>query len=350
MTLTSNLIRNIIIAVITAALFAFFFSVRSILFPFIMGMFVAYLLDPLTDKLTEKRIPRSLASGITLTIFLLVIMFVLSLLLPLLKSQLIIFSSKIPTYLNAIWRHLQPLLDNVKEMLSLHEDGTPDLKSILANNSKEIIDFTVHFITRIITNGVALFNVIGLIFITPIVAYYLLNDWKNFLSSCKSLIPRRHSEEVLQVFSDMDKALAGFIRGQLSVCCIMALYYAVALSAIRLDVAVAIGVFTGLMTAIPYIGWTLGAACGISVAIAQFADSPTRITLVVLVFLGGQLLESCIFTPKLVGSSIGVHPIWIMFALLAGGVLFGFVGVLLAVPLAAILGVLVRYAFHKLKA
>ncbi len=341
-------IKKISIAVAITLLFVFVYMISSILLPFVMGIVIAYLLDPITEKLTRKWIPRGLSAAIVLTGFFVLVVAVIMLLFPLLKSQSMLFAQKIPVYANALWVKIEPILNTIKENAA-DKDIDLNIKESLSAHAEDIIKITIGVFTKIITSGVALFNVMGLVFITPVVAFYLLKDWKNFTNSSEGLIPSKYKSEAMEVMGKIDGALAGWIRGQLSVCIVLAVYYAITLSIVGLDVAIAIGVFTGLMTAIPYVGWSLGALAGIGVAFAQFGDQHMMIVIVGAIFLIGQFIESNFLTPNLIGGNIDLHPVWMIFALLAGGALCGFVGFLIAVPVAAIAAVLIRHFVPKMR-
>ncbi len=341
-------IRKITITALILGLLGFTYMISSILLPFIMGIVIAYLLDPATDKVTRKWIPRGAAAGIVLTGFFIVVISVIMMLFPLLKSQSVVFAQKVPVYANAIWVQIEPIVNSIKENAA-NNDIDLNLKDSLAQHAEDIIKITLGVFTKIITSGVALFNLIGLFFITPIVAFYLLRDWDKMIAAAENFLPKKHKTEINDVFSKIDGALAGWIRGQLTVCVVLALFYAITLSIAGLDVAIAIGVFTGLMTAIPYVGWSLGALAGIGVAFAQYGDNYTMVLVIAGIFLVGQFIESNFLTPNLIGGNIDLHPVWMIFALLAGGAICGFVGFLLAVPVAAITAVLIRHFLPKLR-
>jgi predicted PurR-regulated permease PerM len=187
-----------------------------------------------------------------------------------------------------------------------------------------------------------------LILITPVVAFYMLRDWDTFVAKVDNLLPRRSKEDIRGLFKQIDKALSGFIRGQVSVCLILGTYYSLGLHFIGLELGLLVGFLAGIISFIPYVGSISGFVVSIALAFAQFND-PTKVLEVVLIFGIGQFVEGNFLTPKLVGENVGLHPVWVMFALLAGGVLLGFLGLLIAVPVAAVLGVLTRYVLNNYK-
>jgi predicted PurR-regulated permease PerM len=191
--------------------------------------------------------------------------------------------------------------------------------------------------------GIAIANLLSLIFITPVVTFYMLRDWDRLIAHIDSLLPREYAATVREQAKAIDHTLAGFARGQASVCLVLAAYYASGLMLVGLPFGLVVGLAAGLLTFIPYLGAATGFVVGMAIALANF-DSWTAIIAVAIVFAIGQVIESNVLTPRLVGNRVGLHPVWVIFALLAGGALFGFVGILLAVPSAAAIGVLVRFA------
>jgi predicted PurR-regulated permease PerM len=203
--------------------------------------------------------------------------------------------------------------------------------------------------SEILASGLTLISVIGFAIFTPVVAFYLLLDWESMVRGVHDLLPRRYRAEILGILRDIDSSMAGVIRGQGGVLLIDAAFYAVALSLVGLNFGLAVGLIAGLLSFIPYVGFGVGFALSMGIATVQFWPNWWMIALVFAIFMGWQFIEGNVLYPKLVGGSININPVWLMFALLAFGALFGFVGLLLAVPLAAIGGVLVRYGIRKYK-
>lgn len=200
----------------------------------------------------------------------------------------------------------------------------------------------------VITNGFALINILSLVLITPIVAFYMLRDWDTFVAKVDSLLPKQSKKSIEKQAREIDRILASFIRGQLSVCVLLGTFYAVGLYIVGLDLGVLVGFLAGIISFIPYVGTIFGFVVSMAIAFAQF-DNMMQILQVAGVFLVGQFIEGNFLTPKLVGDSVGLHPVWVMFALLAGGVLLGFLGLMIAVPVAAIIGVIMRHAIENYK-
>jgi predicted PurR-regulated permease PerM len=212
---------------------------------------------------------------------------------------------------------------------------------------KQASGWITTFLKSLWSGGQALISVLSLVVVTPVVAFYLLYDWHRMIITVDTWIPRHHRATVHALAREMNEAIAGFVRGQTAVCLILGSYYAVALTFAGLSFGLLIGLASGLITFIPYVGSMTGLVVALGVAVAQFWPEYTPILIVLGIFFVGQFLEGYVLSPKLVGESIGLHPVWLMFALFAFGYLFGFVGLLIAVPLAAIMGVLVRFALRR---
>jgi predicted PurR-regulated permease PerM len=229
----------------------------------------------------------------------------------------------------------------------------PDLKSaniegLLKANIGNGMKFAGKILKTLMSNGFALINLISLLLIMPVVTFYMLRDWDSFVKKVEALLPKKSRKGIMEAFKEIDKIIAGFIRGQLSVCLILGLFYSIGLKLVGLELGLLIGFIAGIISFIPYVGSITGFILGCVLAFAQYGDI-THVLYVVAVFMLGQFVEGNFLTPKLVGESVGLHPVWVMFALLAGGVLLGFLGLMLSVPLAAIVGVLVRYGVKKYK-
>jgi predicted PurR-regulated permease PerM len=195
----------------------------------------------------------------------------------------------------------------------------------------------------ILSGSLAFFNVVSLIFITPIVTFYLLRDWDVLVAKVDSWLPPRYAPTIHQQMNEIDRTLAGFARGQATICLFLAVFYGVGLTAIGLDFGLAIGVFAGLLSFIPYVGSIVGLIVSVGLAYVQF-DDWVWVAVTAGIFFAGQAIEGNILQPKLLGENVGLHPVWVIFALLAGGALFGFLGLLLAVPVMAVIGVVSRFA------
>jgi predicted PurR-regulated permease PerM len=203
------------------------------------------------------------------------------------------------------------------------------------------------FLGSLWAGGRALVSILSLLVITPVVTFYLLNDWPRLVRTLDGWVPLQHRQTVHVIARDINAAIAGYVRGQSLVCLLLGIYYAVGLTLVGLNFGLLIGLISGLITFIPYVGSMTGLLLALAVAIAQFWPDWSWILVVIGIFLTGQVLEGYVLTPKLVGESVGLHPVWLMFSLFAFGYLFGFVGLLAAVPLAAAMGVLVRFGLQR---
>ena len=256
---------------------------------------------------------------------------------------------KLAQDLPALGQALIARLDDVmpqafKDVLA--QAGGPSAGS-LGDVAGKATGWVATLIQSVWSGGMALVNVLSLMIITPIVAFYLLADWDKLVAKVDSWLPRDHVEEVRMIARSIDSAMAGFIRGQGTVCLLLGLFYAIGLSLAGLKFGLAIGLGAGLLSFVPYVGAIIGGVLAIGVGLVQFWPDYSAVILIIGIFAAGQFIEGNFLSPKLVGGSIGLHPVWLMFALLAFSYMFGFVGLLLAVPLAAVVGVLVRYGISR---
>ncbi|TCL70269.1 AI-2E family transporter [Rhizobium sp. BK251] len=323
----------------------FLYVFSAILLPFVAGMAVAYFLDPVADWLERRGLSRLMATIVILIAFVVVFALALVILIPILITQFNDFAGRLPGYIT----QLQEFIANSQNVF-LPEWAKSQLDTI-RNNFSSILTEGVGFIgslfAQLWNSGKAIVDVISLLIVTPVVAFYILLDWDRMIAKVDAWVPRDYVQTVRQIAREMDQAIAGFIRGQGSLCIILGVYYGVGLSLVGLNFGLLIGLFAGMISFIPYVGSMVGLVLAIGVASVQFWPDYGWIVLVAGVFFSGQFLEGNILQPKLVGSSVGLHPVWLMFALFAFGALFGFVGLLIAVPAAAAVGVLVRFALSR---
>ena len=318
---------------------------RSILLPFVAGMILAYFLDPVADRLERLGLSRMLATTLIVLSFIVGFVIALMLVVPVLVSQLAEFIQRIPAYIS----RLQFIVTDfdpswLSRTLGVEPSG---LREGLSGLLTQAAGFLTGLFQSAWNSGRALLDIAGLFVITPVVAFYMLLDWDRMVARIDSLIPRDHLGTVRQIARDMDDSLAGFVRGQGTLCLVLGIYYALGLTLTGLNFGLLIGLFAGLVSFVPYVGATLGLVLAVGVALVQFWPEWHMVVLVAGIFVFGQLVEGYILQPKLVGRSVGLHPVWLMFALLAFGSLFGFVGLLIAVPAAAAVAVLVRFALSR---
>jgi predicted PurR-regulated permease PerM len=318
---------------------------KDIMLPFIAGTVLAYLLNPLTDRLERGGMGRGIATLLSVTSFILIFVVVGIIFIPVLGTELVSFIQKLPGYIT----RLQELVtaENKEWLQKTIGLSLPDIQKSLGDLVGESARWLVSFVQSLWSGGRALISIFSLLVITPVVAFYVLFDWHAVIGKVDSWLPRRHRATIRTLAAQIDTAIAGFLRGQASVCFIMGIYYAVALLVVGLNFGLLIGVSTGILTFIPYVGSLSGFIIGMIVATVQFFPSWGPIIAVAVVFIVGQFLEGYVLSPKLVGESVGLHPVWLMFALFAFGYLLGFVGLLVAIPLAAAIGVLLRFAIAR---
>ena len=320
--------------------------------PFAAGLALGYLLDPVVHKLEKLGLNRLGASLLILIIFGASLAVVLIVVAPLLGGQLVNFMQRLPSY--AV--RLQALaVDESNVLLDKYSGGWLDalgLKERLSAQQMQnsIGDFVaqgaqwlINALKSLVSGGAAVFSFLSLLIITPVVAFYILVDWSRMVAELDSWLPLDHRDRIRAIAAEINDALAGFIRGQSMVCLFLGLWYGIGLTLIGLDFGFLIGVIAGVLSFIPYIGSLTALILSIGVSLVQGWPSMKLFLMAVAVVAAGQFMEGYVVSPKLVGESIGLHPVWLMFALLAFGQLFGFVGLLIAVPTAAAIGVLARH-------
>jgi predicted PurR-regulated permease PerM len=330
---------------IFAVIIATMWLLGDILLPFVAGIVLAYLLNPLTNRLQALKIPRWIAALIGVTMVVLLIVLLILLIVPVIGAQLAAFIDDLPGYV----RKLQTLIS---------DPSRPWLSRVVgerfAGADKSAGDLVAQgaalgtaFLGKVWSGGAAVISVFSLLVIAPVAAFYFIVDWPRIIATLDRLVPRSQHDTVVKLARQIDTAIAGFVRGQTLVCVLLGLFYALALSLVGLNFALLIGLLSGLIGFIPYVGSVTGFVLATGIALVQFWPEWIWILVVVGIFLFGQFMEGNILVPKLVGDSVGLHPLWLMFSLLAFGYLFGFLGLLLAVPLAAAVAVLVRFGVDR---
>ncbi|QEX23135.1 AI-2E family transporter [Hypericibacter adhaerens] len=319
------------------------YFLRSVLLPFVAGMAIAYFLDPLCDRIEKMGCSRTWATTIVTALFLLAVIALAAVLLPPLEAQIVDFFGQLPSYIQAVNAKLGPLVKALRSHLPA--SAAPSISDVTSYIGR-IAGWGADTLGSVLSGGFALANLISLIFITPIVTFYLLRDWDKITMKIDLWLPRDHAEEIRGQLREIDRTLAGFARGQATVCLCLAFYYGVGLSLIGLDFGLVLGLIAGVLSFIPFVGSLTALFGSIALALAQFGNWQ-GVAMVVGLCAVGQVIEGNFLTPKLVGDRVRLHPVWVIFALLAGGALFGFVGLLLAVPVAAVGGVLARYGLGR---
>jgi predicted PurR-regulated permease PerM len=316
----------------------------DMLLPFVVGLAIAYLLDPTVDRLERLGLPRWLATGVVLLGFLLVLVVMILLLVPLVQGQTTHLLQVLPNYVAVVKERALPALDRLVHRLP--PGDVERLRAAAGNYAGDVAGWIAKVISGILSRGLALFDVLSVMFITPVVAFYLLRDWDLMVHKVDGWLPRHHADVVREQVKAVNVTLSGFVRGQATVCLALGALYAAGLTVAGLDFGLVIGLLSGVLSFIPYVGSLFGFVVSVGLALLQF-DDLWRVAIVIGIFLFGQAMEGNVLTPKLVGDKVGLHAVWVMFALLAGGSLFGFLGVLLAVPVAAVIGVLTRFALRQ---
>ncbi len=322
-------------------LIGFLWAIEAILLPFILAFVLAYLLNPLVNKLS-KYIGRGMATAVVVVSVLVVLAFGLFLFIPVLQAQITGFISRIPLMAEKLWSYLKDVVLWGKPEMSYQEMYR--LSDTATQTAMGVLNAFGAGLNRLISGGLAVMNILMLVFISPIVLFYVLKDLPMVQKKCVEMIPHRHRETVKKMSGELSQTLSAFLRGQASLSFILMVYYGVALSLTQLDLGGVIGLATGLLSFIPYVGFFTGLAVALIMVLIQ-GGGWSLFGWVMAVYCVGSVLESYILTPYLVGRRVGLSPFWVLFALLACGSLFGFLGVLVAVPLAAIAGVLIRWGY-----
>lgn len=322
------------------------YLLAPVLTPFLIAAILAYIGDPLVDRLEKYKIPRTLAVSIVFVALTLIATIAVIVLVPMLERQIGVLVDKIPGYVQTLTTKFIPWLN---ERFGLNfEINAETLKTSLQGHWKEaggIASTAMGYVTR---SGVLVIAFIGNLVLIPVVTFYLLRDWDILVARIHELLPRKSAQVINQLARQSDEVLGSFLRGQMLVMLALAVIYSVGLGIIGLDLALLIGLIAGLVSFVPYLGFIIGIVIAGLAAIFQFHDF-IHVVYVVIVFAIGQMAEGMFLTPKLVGDRIGLHPVAVIFAVLAGGQLFGFVGVLIALPLAAVIAVIMRYVHEQYK-
>ncbi len=324
----------------------FLYALRSVLLPFVVGIVLAYFLDPLVSKVSKNgSISRTVATTVVMGVSLLILLPLVVLLCSAVVSQAAEYAAKFPEYVRSFSQRLLPILGEIKARFGFSYDN---VEGALQENMANYIKILGKVLQSIVSNGFAFINVLSLLLISPVVAFYMLRDWHLFTAKIQGLIPQKHKQTVLDGMQEVNRIISGYLRGQALVCLCLGSYYSLGLWLVGLEMGVVVGFIAGVISFIPYVGSISGFLMAMALVITQYGTMP-KIIAVLIVFGIGQFLEGNFLTPKLVGENIGLHPVWVMFALLAGGVLLGLLGMIIAVPCAAIIGVLLKYLINNYK-
>lgn len=312
----------------------------DVILPFVLGGAIAYFLDPVADRLEQMGLSRAASVAVITLMAILTFVLVAFLVVPSIVNQAVALFNITPQ----LMRDLQGFLDSHFPSVF---DNSSTLHKTLLSLGDSIRERGVQVLETALSSAASLFNIVIVLVVAPVVAVYLLYDWDHMVARIDALLPRDHAPVIRRLAGEIDATLASFIRGMGTVCLILGTYYAVALMAVGLQFGLVVGAVAGLVTFIPYVGAIIGGALALGLALFQFWGDWLSIGLVAAIFVTGQVIEGNLLTPRLVGSSVGLHPVWLIFALSAFGALFGFVGMLVAVPVAAAIGVLARFGIGQ---
>lgn len=327
---------------------ALLWLLSDVLLPFVAGTVLAYLLDPLVKRLQKLGISRAFAAVIIVIVFAVMLVLAIVLVVPVLGEQIANFMQRLPELIERVRALIQQ--SNQSWLGNYVGEKLPEAQKSLGTVAATAAGWITAFLGSLWSGGKALVSVLSVVVITPIVAFYLLLDWDRMVKAVDSLIPVHHRDTVRGLMREMDAAISGFVRGQAVVCLLLGIFYSAALIAIGLNFGLLIGLTAAILSFAPYIGTMVGFLLATGVALAQFWPDWLMVVLTAGIFMFGQFVEGNFLQPYLVGKETGLHPVWLMFSLLAFGVLFGFVGLLVAVPVAAAIGVLVRFLVRQYRA
>jgi predicted PurR-regulated permease PerM len=335
---------GLVFGVLAALLFAIWWF-SPILTPFVLAGCIAYFLDPVATRMQRLGLRRPLGAFLLIFALFAACLLAMLLLYPLVIQQIGVLLTRLPAYVTGITDLVRQALERAQEAFG-PEVVDAQLRDLAVRQAASMVTFLGTAVGRLIGGGVALFNVFTLLVVTPVVGFYLLRDWPRIVRRVDSWLPLRSAHTLRQLSRDTDRVLSAWLRGQLLCCLVLAAFYAAGLQLIGLELGLMIGLMAGMLSFIPYVGSITGFACALLLAAAQFGTWQ-GVGMVVVVFMIGQFVEGYIIYPRLLGDRVELHAVWVIFALFAGGVAFGFLGVLLAVPMAAAMGVVARYWLRR---
>lgn len=319
-----------------AVFFVLLWVLGDVILPFVLGAAIAYLLDPFADWFETRGFSRAFAVTVITILGLLLFGLLILLVIPTLVEQAIALFAAIPDLAQNLQNFLTTRFPSLVDSESTIRQSLASIGTMVSSKGGELLEGALSSVSGLV-------NVVMLLVVAPVVAFYLLLDWDRMIARVDDLLPRDHAPTIRRLADEIDQTLAGFLRGQGTVCLLLGLYYCVGLFLVGLDFGLVVGAIAGLLTFIPYIGALFGGALAIGLALFQFWGDWAMIGIVAAIFFSGQMLEGNVLTPKLVGGSVGLHPVWLLLALSVFGSLFGFVGMLVAVPVSAVIGVIVRF-------
>lgn len=326
--------------VATAGIMVLLWFLGDVLLPFVLGSAIAYFLDPVADRLERMGLTRAMSTAVITVVAILVFVIMSLLVMPTLVSQAVNLFEIAPDLTNRVNLWVTESFPSLLEEGSTLQTSINSLGTMVKERGGELLNTAL-------SSAAGIINIIMLFVIVPVVAVYMLLDWDRMIARIDNLLPRDHAPVIRRLARDIDQTLASFIRGMGTVCLILGTYYAIALMLVGLQFGLVVGFIAGLVTFIPYLGALIGGALALGLALFQFWGDWVSVGLVAGIFVIGQVIEGNVLTPKLVGNSVGLHPVWLILALSVFGTLFGFVGMLVAVPVAAALGVVARFGVRQ---
>ena len=329
----------IVVAWLALQLFA------SVLAPFVAAAGIAYVLDPPTTRLTRLGLGRGLAALFVILALLAGVLLFALLLYPLILQQIGLLLGRIPQYVQLLQRWASEVIMDLQT--NFGSDVVNDkLRDVVSSQAGNMLTFLATALTSVTGAGFAIFNVLTLAVVTPVVGFYLLRDWPRVIGMVDSWLPHRYVDVIRAQAREIDRILSAWVRGQALCCLILALYYASALTVAGLDLGLIVGMAAGLLSFIPYVGSITGGVTAVGLALAQFPHW-RGVIVVGAVLVVGQILEGYVIYPRFLGDRVELPAVWVILALFAGGAAFGFLGVMLAVPIAATIGVLCRFWLRR---
>jgi predicted PurR-regulated permease PerM len=329
--------------VVLALVFGLLYVLGGVILPFLVGGALAYFLDPVADRLQRAGLSRVAATSvITITAVLSLVLLLLAV-VPLLIQQTTGLIQSAPDIAQRLQGFLLTQFPDLADKTSTIRQSLAELGATIQSRGGELVQ-------GLLTSALGIVSAVVFVVVVPVVTFYMLMDWDHMIARIDQMLPRDHAPTIRRLAREIDTALAAFVRGQLSVCALLGTFYALALMLAGLQFGLVVGAIAGAITFIPYVGSLVGGTLAIGLALVQFWGDWLSIGMIAAIFAFGQFVEGNILTPKLVGSSVGLHPVWLIFALSAFGSLFGFAGMLVAVPVAAAIGVFTRFGIEQYQA
>jgi len=317
----------------------------TILLPFVAAAGIAYFLDPLAGRLTRAGMPRGLAALLLIILLIAAVLLFLLLFYPLILAQVGLLITRLPEYAGMLRQAAITVMARLQDRLGA-DFVNARLRELVGSQAGNMVSFLATAASHLLGGGFAIFNALTLLVVTPVVSFYLLRDWPRVIAKLDTWLPRRYEGVIRAQAREVDRILSAWVRGQALCCLVLALYYTLALTLVGLDLGLLVGLAAGLLSFIPYVGSIVGLVTALGLALAQF-PSWWGVAAVAVVFFVGQILEGYVIYPRFLGDRVELPAVWVIFALFAGGAAFGFLGVLLAVPVTATIGVLARFWLRR---